>query len=77
MMSSVLSDDDKQMWMNAISNTPPVLWEGFLSSLEGETAGMVEVTELLKKKVNALEMGDTEAWKTILDNEQQELEKLL
>lgn len=76
-MGSALSDDDKNMWMNAIKDTPPLLWEGFLSSLEGETTAMIEVTELLKQKIQALETGDKEMWKTILDNEQQDLEKLL
>lgn len=76
-MASALSDDDKSMWMNAIKDTPPILWEGFLSSLEGDSVGIVEATELLKQKVNALETGDKEAWKTILDKEQQDLEKLL
>lgn len=76
-MASALSDDDKSMWMNAIKDTPPILWEGFLSSLEGDSAGIVEATELLKQKVNALETGDKEAWKTILDKERQNLENLL
>mgnify|MGYP001576281545 FL=1 len=76
-MASALSDDDKNIWMNAIKDTPPMLWEGFLSSLEGNVSGMIEATELLKQKIQALENGDKEMWKTILDNEQQDLEKLL
>lgn len=73
---SSLNDDDKSMWLNVIKDMSPMFWESVLASLEGGSGAIEETTNLLKQKIQALETGDKNMWKTILDKEKEELENI-
>jgi len=71
--NSSLSEDDKNLWFNAVKDTPSRFWEALIYGLADTPETMNEVTSLLKQKIKAIEAGDEAMWETIIGQEEKEL----
>ena len=72
---SSLSEEDKEVWRRAIELNEPELLEMVYNYLAEEPGKLAWLTEMLKKKMEALKNGDKDLWEEIVKGEVEEINK--
>lgn len=72
-----LSEDDKRFWITMLKKAAPEVAFSILSFFQEFPDKIQWATDMLKRKVKAMETRDKEAWSQILVEEEQDLVNLI
>lgn len=75
--ASSISQDDKNVWIEALKNATPEVAFSILSYFQEFPDKIAWATDIFKRKIQAMKNKDSEAWNQILADEEAELARVI